>query len=102
MGDRHDNDMLPQLYNNGGVRIPTRCCMLRYGIFDCNGTNGNTSPTLRGVFMSMNQRRRLLKLFLQNTGGQTMVRPPRMNPSDVQLYGYQMPRMDKYRWQGKL
>jgi hypothetical protein len=50
----------------------------------------------------MNQRRRLLKLFLQNTGGQTMVRPPRLDPSIVQLHGYQVPRCDKYRWQGKL
>jgi hypothetical protein len=50
----------------------------------------------------MNQRRRLLKLFLQNTGGNGMVRAPRVEANLVRLTGYQVPRCDKYRWQGKL
>jgi hypothetical protein len=49
----------------------------------------------------MNQRRRLLKLFLQNTG-RSMVQAPRVESNLVRLTGYQVPRMDKYRWQGKL
>jgi hypothetical protein len=47
------------------------------------------------------QRQRLFKLFLQNTGGNTIVRPPAV-PSKIELIGYQYPRMDKYKWQGKV
>lgn len=49
----------------------------------------------------MNRKNKLLKLFMQNTGRVT-VQAPRIELNLVRLTGYQVPRMDKYRWQGKL
>jgi hypothetical protein len=50
----------------------------------------------------MNNRNRLLQLFQQNTAGKTTVEAPRLEPSKVQIVGYQYPRMDKYKWQGRV
>ena len=47
------------------------------------------------------RRRQLLNLFKQNTG-RTMIQPPRIDPTINQLVGYQKPRFDKFRWQGKV
>ena len=49
----------------------------------------------------MRKCKALLNLFLQNTG-RVMVQAPRVETNIVRLTGYQIPRMDKYRWQGKL
>jgi hypothetical protein len=50
----------------------------------------------------MNNRNRLLQLFQQNTDGKTTITPPRVEPGKCELYGYQVPRMDKYKWQGRV
>jgi len=49
----------------------------------------------------MNRKNKLLKLFMQNTGRTTM-NPPRMETNIVRLAGYQVPRVDKYRWQERV
>jgi hypothetical protein len=47
------------------------------------------------------KRRQLLNLFKQNTG-KAMIRLPSIEPSVNQLVGYQKPRFDKFKWQGKM
>lgn len=43
----------------------------------------------------------LLKLFKLNTNNKVLI-APKVEPSQLELVGYQHPRVSKYKWQGKV
>jgi hypothetical protein len=51
--------------------------------------------------MTTTRKEKLLELFKLNTNNKVLI-APKVEPSQLQLVGYQYPRVSKYKWQGKV